>query len=145
MCVCVCIWRQTPYWKCGFSCNLKMWKASSLSPKCERSSVQRAPFNVRTWRLETNGCSARIVGLKTERQKKKSCAGFQTASITAHINRTRNTNMIKFSVIPVITVKRYYISTLRKFTSTHPDPNSSFHQYEKYTNKKYKYSRTLSR
>lgn len=95
--------------------------------------------------LETNSCSARIVGLKTERQKKKSCAGFQTASITAHINRTRNTNMIKFSVIPVITVKRYYISTLRKFTSTHPDPNSSFHQYEKYANKKYKYSRTLSR
>ncbi len=83
---------------------------------------------------------------KVRKGIKINSAGFQTSpSIKDYINRTPNANITKFSVIPVITVRRYYISTLRKCTSTHPDPNSSFQQYEKYTNKKYKYSQTPGR
>ena len=68
------------------------------------------------------------------------------SDVTNYIDRTQNVNVItKLSMIPVITVRRYYIPTLIKVTSSHPNPNTSFQQYEKYTNKKYKYSQTLGR
>lgn len=76
LCLCVCIWRQTSYWKCGFSCNLKMWKASSLSPKCERSSVQRAPFNVRTWRSGNKQLFCTNRGVKNRKTKKEKLCWF---------------------------------------------------------------------
>lgn len=93
-------------------------------------------------------CSSLIVLLINKRGAKNTHSGrFQTSpSIRYCNNRTPTANVtIKFSVIPVITVRRYYISTHRKYTSTNPNSNSSFQQYEKYTNKKYKYSQTPGR
>lgn len=115
-----------------------------------KQQYQKCPLQISDVKnCQQGSCSDLIVLLISNKRgaKNKHSARFQTSpSIRDYNNRTPTANVtIKFSVIPVITVRRYYISTHRKYTSTHPNSNSSFQQYEKYTNKKYKYSQTPGR